>query len=133
MYRIGDLLVSLKAALEHTCMHQEEPIYTQDCFEHIKKEIRHIMNHIRKLQSEIAISVPEAIWAEDGLKLYNRLSYIMKELDDLHEDLRHPDHQHVHHYMTHIEEARKEIHKLYDNIVHEFAPKELKEFYTLEG
>lgn len=131
MYRINDIMVAIKAALEHTCMHDEEPIYSEICFEHIRDEIVHIMKHIRHIQMNISKSVPLSLSGEQGIKAYEILSDIMEELDDLHLELRNPSHQHTQHYMHHIDECRKEVHKLYKQMVDEFIETH-KSFYELD-
>ena len=101
----------VKCAMEHTCLHGEEPCHGDVCMNHILVEVEKTMTQIRNARAMIARFDPHQRYHNDIVMITDDCFYdILDKMDRLHEQLRIPTERNAARYKEHLKQACGEIH-----------------------
>lgn len=116
------ILVSMKYEIAHTCVHEQEPIISDECIAHIIKEVDEIHEGICELSEELApvVHLHNGAFFEHAEETIDNMAHTV---DTLHEALR--NHKRVHvsgaplfdHVKQALHTACKELHAEYHDLV----------------
>ena len=100
----------VKCAIEHTCLHSEEPCHGEVCMNHILAEVEKAMTVVRNERAMIVRFNSAQQHHNDIVKITDECFYdILGVLDRLHEQLRIPTEMNAARYKEHLKQACGEV------------------------
>lgn len=110
-------LWQIKSAIEHTCLHEEEPCFSESCINHIVAEVDKISDRLYHVHKSIIFISPYCSHREKIIEELDKgLDEMMHTVDTLHEVLRNPSGRTAASVQQHLNSACVKFHAQYHKL-----------------